>query len=338
MAKFLKNTDPRFHLIELRSKAFIVVVFLGFLSIAGFTVWKQEWFRKTKSYYLVANTSEGLQQGMSIRTSGFRIGKVDKIELEGPGKVRVGLSVYSEYAQYVRSKASAKVRGENLIGDRFIEIRLGDGAENSPELSEGSRIAFEKSKSIEDLVGELESKFTPIIDGLGSLSITLPKTAEKLDTAVEAATGLLTDLRSEEGDLMSGIASFNEAVGEIRELAITLRSDDGGLMAGLGSFKESTDTLNEKIGPLVDDLKLGAETLKEAAAKAEALFANANLVVDDLGDVIEESAPEVPGMVRDGADAVGKADDVIDSVRNMWPIRRGKKDKGEDLLRTGSDD
>ena len=187
MAKFLKNTDPRFHLIELRSKAFIVVVFLGFLSIAGFTIWKQEWFRKTKSYYLVANTSEGLNQGMSIRTSGFLIGQVDEIELEGPGKVRVELSVYDEYAKYVRSKATAKVRGENLIGDRFIEIRLEEGAETSPELSEGSRIAFEKSKTIEALVDELEAKLMPIIDGLGSLSATLPKTAEKLDGAVVQA-------------------------------------------------------------------------------------------------------------------------------------------------------
>ena len=88
----------------------------------------------------------------------------------------------------------------------------------------------------------------------------------------------------------------------------------------------------------MDDLKAGAETLKEAATEAKALFANANTVVSDLGDVVEESGPEVPGMVRDGADAVGKADDVIDSVRNMWPIRRGKKDQGEDVLRTGSDD
>ena len=71
MAQFLKNTDPRFHLIELRSKAFIALVFLAILSVAGFTIWKQEWFRNTKSYYIIANTSEGLQKHLDQGDQGY---------------------------------------------------------------------------------------------------------------------------------------------------------------------------------------------------------------------------------------------------------------------------
>lgn len=338
MPRFLKNTDPRFHLIELRSKAFIFVILLVILGIIGFTVWKQEWFRPVKKYYVIADTSEGLQKGMSVRLSGFRIGKAEKIVLEGPGKVRVDIRVFTEYAHYIRQEALTKVRGENLIGDRFIEVKLEDQAGISPELPEGSRIDFERSKSIEDVVAVLEAKFTPIVDGLGELAVTLPKTAKRLDETVEQATGLLTDLRSEEGDLMSGLATFSEAINEINELAVTLRSDDGGIMEGIASFNSAADTLNTKLGPLVDDLKAGAETLKGAAGEAEALFANTNAMIDDIDDAVDKSMPEVPGMVKKGSDAVEKADDVIDSVRNMWPIRRGKKDKGEDILRTGSDD
>lgn len=338
MAQFLKNTDPRFHLIELRSKAFVGLLLIGLLSIFCFAVWKQEWFRQKTSYYLIANTSEGLQKGMSVRNSGFRIGKVEKIELQGPGKVRVDLSVFSEYSKYVRELSKAKVRGENIIGDRFIEIQLSEDAENSRALAPGSRIAFERSKSIEKLVDELERKFMPIIDSLAKLAEALPETVKSLDKTINETTGLITDLRSEDGDLMSGLNNMNLAIDEIRKLTVTLRSDDGELMSGIANLNKTADTLNEKIGPLADEMTAGAEAFKLAAAETETLMASANSVVTDLGDVVEEASPEIPGMVRDGAQAAGKADDVIDSVRNMWPIRRGNEDLGEDVLRTGSDD
>lgn len=337
MAQFLKNTDPRFHLIELRSKAFVALLCVGVFSIIAFAIWKQEWLHKTKAYYVIANTSEGLQSGMSVRTSGFRIGKVRRIELEGPGRVRVDLSVFAEYAKYFRTKSSAKVRGENLIGDRFIEIRLVDDAETSPELPPGSRIAFEKSKTIEALVDELEAKFIPIINGLGSFSETLPKIAGKLDIALGEANGLITDLRSEKGALMSGLDNLNSTINGVKELVTTLRSNDGDLMSGIANLRKASDQLNEKIGPLADELQAGAEALKLTVGQAKELFANANSVVSQLGAVVKEAGPEVPAMVHDGATAVGKAGDVIESVRNMWPIRRGKKDQGDDLLKPSSD-
>ncbi|MEP2776876.1 MAG: MlaD family protein [Luteolibacter sp.] len=308
------------------------------LSLVGFVVWKQEWFRKKTSYYLLTNTSEGFNKGMSVRNSGFRIGTVDEIELLGSGKVRIDISVFTEYSKYLRELSKAKVRGENLIGDRFIDIQLPADAEISPQLSPGSRITFVRSKSIEAFVDELEAKFSPIINNLGALSESLPETAKKIDVTINEANGLITDLRSEEGDLMSGLSNFNLAIDEIRKLTITLRSDDGSLMSGIANLDDTANTLKEKIGPLTDEMTASAESIRLAAEEAKTLITNANSVVTELGDVVQESSPEIPGLVHDGAQAAGKADEVIDSVRNMWPIRRGKKDLGEDLLKTGSDD
>ena len=170
MTQFLKNTDPRFHLVELRSKTFAFLILAILLGIVGFAAFKQEWFRPVKHYWMVAETSEGLQQGMSVRLSGFRIGRVQKIELVANREVRVDFEIFEEYTGYIRQETRAKLRGENLIGDRFIELGIDSDKDDSALLPEGSEIAYQRGKTIDEMVESLENQFTPILTGLGSLS------------------------------------------------------------------------------------------------------------------------------------------------------------------------
>ncbi len=338
MTQFLKNTDPRFHLVELRSKTFTFLILAILLSIVGFAAFKQEWFRPVKHYWLIAETSEGLQQGMSVRLSGFRIGRVQKIELVANRQVRVDFEVFDEYTTYIRKETHAKLRGETLIGDRFIELDLDRENGGSSLLPEGSEIDYHRGKNIDEMVESLEKKFTPILDSLGSFTEALPKTVTKLDHTIDQANGLLTDLRSDEGYLVSGLQSLKQALNDFSELAATLQNEDSGLMVGVASFNETADTLNTKIGPLIDSLQSGSATLNETAIEARKLFVDADEMVKNLNQIVEKSSADVPIMIKKGAAAANKADDVIDSVRRMWPVRRGVADESDDLLRTGSDD
>lgn len=338
MTQFLKNSDPRFHLVELRSKTFILLLTALVLCIVGFAALKQEWFRQAKPYWMTAETSEGLQQGMAVRLSGFRIGRVNKITLEADRRVRVNFEIFDEYSGYIRRDTIAKLRGENLIGDHFLELSLPPQSNNSPPLPERSQITYERGKTIDELVESLELKFTPILTGLGSLAESMPNTARKLDSTLDEANGLVADLRRDDGHLVSSLKSLEQALHQLDELAAELRSDDTGVMVGIHHFNETASTLNERIGPLLESLQNGSSTLNETAEAAKELFVDANDMITNLNKIVEESAEDFPGMVHKGAAAADKADDVMDSVRRMWPIRRGVSDGSEDLLRTGSDD
>ena len=161
---------------------------------------------------------------------------------------------------------------------------------------------------------------------------------DKLDGTIDQANGLITDLRSEEGYLVTGLQSLKQALDQFAELANALQSEDSGLMVGVANFNKTATTLNTKIGPLIDSLQSGSATLNDTAVEARKLFVDANEMVKNINHIVEESSDDVPRMVKEGASAAGKADDVIDSVRRMWPVRRGVADESEDLLRTGSDD
>lgn len=336
MARFLKNTDPRFHLLELRSKAFLLVVFAMALAVVGFAVWKQEWFRPARSYRMTAETSEGLQQGMAVRLSGFRIGKVESIELVGPQEVGVKVNVFDEYAKYVKQDSRAKVRGENLIGDRFIELSAGSAG--SPEAPEGWKISIEAEPTIGAMVEELKKDFEPILAGLGTVADNLPKTVERIDLVIDETRALVAELRDEDGELMAGFANFNGAVSEIEQLAVDLRAPQNDLMQGLDQFEDATRVLSQNIEQIVTKLDTATASLGDAADKAGELFTNADGVVVRLGQTVDQTAPAVPGMVRKGSKAVDKADDVMTAVRNMWPIRKGVPADDQQVLRTSSDD
>ncbi len=338
MTQFLQNSDPRFHLVELRSKTFILLLVTVILGIATIAIYKQEWFRHSRSYWMIAETSEGLQKDMSVRLSGFRIGRVTGITLEADRRVRVDFGVFDEYADYVRTGTIAKLRGKNLIGDHFIELSSPPGSETLPPLPPKSRVTYDRGTSIDEFVESLELKIDPILTALAALAETLPDTAEKLDSTLEHANGLMEDLRHDDGQLVSSLNSLQEALDHINDLASELRSEDTGLMVGIREINATARTLNTKVGPLIESIQTGSSTLNETAEVAKELFVGANAMVDRLNRVVEESSEDLPDMVEKGAAAADKADDVMDSVRRMWPVRRGVPDGSEDLLRTGSDD
>ncbi|MBK1826491.1 MlaD family protein [Haloferula rosea] len=338
MTRFLKDSDPRFHLVELRSKTFVALLILVLAAITGFAAFKQEWFRSVKPYWMLAETSESLQPGMAVRLSGFRIGRVKSISLKANRQVKVDLEIFDEYTDYVRGETIAKLRGENLIGDHFIELWLPTEHSGAPPLAPDSRITFSRGKTIDEFVESLEKKFTPILTSLATLAESLPDTAGRLDSTLDQANGLITDLRSDEGHLVSSLKSLQHALSEIDQLASDLRSEDHGLMAGISQFNETAATVNRKVEPLIDSLQSGAVTLDETAGEARKLFVSANEMIENLNQVVKESSGDIPKMVHKGADAADKADDVMDSVRRMWPVRQGVSDGSDQVLQTGSDD
>lgn len=336
MARFLKNTDPRFHLVELRSGFFLGSILLILAGAVGFGIWKQEWFRGAKEYQMTAETSEGLQTGMAVRLSGFRIGKVDAIELVGPGEVAVKVKVFDEYVHYVKIDSRAEVRGENLIGDRFIEITAGSAG--APLAQEGAEIQIESEPTIGAMVEELKEEFQPILAGLGGVAEKLPRTVDRVDRVIDESHALIADLRREDGNLQQGFARFSEALAEVESLVAELREPDNDMMKGIDQFEDATRAMSEHLDSILTKLDSASGRLDETMAKAGGLIDEADAVVESLGDTVEETAPEVPEMVRKSARTVDKADDVMSAVRDMWPIRGGvSKDEGK-TLRTSSDD
>ncbi len=312
--KFLRNTDPRFHLVETRARFFIFGAVAGFIGLVAFVIWKQEVFRSSRVINLIAASSQGVQKGMAARLSGFRIGKVGNVELEGENRVRVTLEVFSEYAHFLRADSMASIASESLIGDRFIDITAGSaGAE---ELKEGVTLPLAPEKSISTLMESLKDEIRPAVidtreiisflnDPKGDFKVTLTNLRVTTDA-----------LKTEMPQIMK---DAQVAVQQGSNLFSQLNQRDAELWKSLAHFEQFSKNLSDDIAPVITKLTDAITTIQTAATKLDRTFT--------------EAGPEIPRLLRKGTDTLRSADEVLTSIKGLWPVSQGVPKKRENLLR-----
>src|SRR5437867_6016398 len=72
----------------------------------------------------------GLVEGATVRLAGVQIGRVTAVTLPGQpgGKVRVDLTIARRFSDRIRKNSVARIETQGLLGDRIVEITVGDAS------------------------------------------------------------------------------------------------------------------------------------------------------------------------------------------------------------------
>ena len=126
----------------------------------------------------------GLRSGAAVQVSGFRVGEVSSIELDGP---RVLITFEVDKSVHLGERTEAAIKTKSLLGAKILEITpRGDG-----QLSEA--IPLERTTppyQLPDALGDLSATVsglntTAVSDALATLSQTFQDTPPELKVAVE---------------------------------------------------------------------------------------------------------------------------------------------------------
>jgi phospholipid/cholesterol/gamma-HCH transport system substrate-binding protein len=195
----LRDSDPRFKRLERKVGIFVLVALIGVvLTFTGIGI-KQELFTPKTRLYLMSDTGQDLHEDMAIKLSGFVVGKVDKIELTEAAKVKVALSIKTDYMKWVKTDSKATLAKEGVIGASFIDISVGsDGAKM---LKEDVEITFERERGLGSVVDQISAQVQPLVDDIRRLLKSadvliagLPATQKKLDDVLASAAANLRNL------------------------------------------------------------------------------------------------------------------------------------------------
>lgn len=326
MARFLKNTDPRFHLVEVQARWTLRILIVLILAIAALTVWHQEWLRPSRDVAFTATSSEGLAPGITIRLSGFRIGKVNSVTLAGPGMVRIEGIVFEKYAGYLGADSTATLRSENLISDRFIELSPGTDPAALP-LTAAESIPLQTEPGLGAMVDAFREELRPVIDEIAGITRYLNDPAGDLRTSIANIRTLTDTLNEETGPVL---ISANTAVTRIEEMVAEFQNPEGPLHRSLTNIETLTTTLDNRLTPLIIEFQT-------AATSATGMLDHADALVGQIEDIVREAGPEVTPIVRQSRDTIDKADEVVGSVRSLWPLRNALPEDGEKTLRHAHD-
>lgn len=253
-------------LVKLGVVSLVLIFFTALITV----VFGQMRFDRTTSYTAEFNSVSGLRSGQFVRASGVEIGKVKDIELiDGGHRVRVEFNVDRNIPLY--QSTTAQVRYLNLIGDRYLELKRGDGEGGDRVLPENGFIPLSHTQPALDL-DALIGGFKPLFQALDPEKVN--NIATSIITVFQGQGGTINDILDQTAQLTSRIAERDEAIGEVvKNLNIVLDTT----VKHRKDFDETVDNFEKLITGLnnhADGFAAGIANLSNGAGTVGDLLAD----------------------------------------------------------------
>jgi phospholipid/cholesterol/gamma-HCH transport system substrate-binding protein len=276
----------------------IVSAVLLLLTVMIFVVFGQIRFDRTNGYSAEFSNISGLRQGQFVRASGVEIGKVSSVHLiDGGTRVRVDFNVDRSVPLY--QSTSAQIRYLDLIGNRYLELKRGEGEGADKILPPGGFIPLARTSPALDL-DALIGGFKPLFRALDPQKINAIATT--LITVFQGQGGTINDILDNTAQLTAQIGERGQAIGEVvKNLNIVLDT----AVRHRQAFDQTVNNLEVLITGLTDHadpLAAGTAHISNAAGTVADLLAEDSALLHksiNYLDVIEQPLGEQHVQLND---------------------------------------
>ncbi|OCB23968.1 mammalian cell entry protein [Mycobacterium malmoense] len=182
-------------------------------------VFGQMRFDRTNGYSAEFTNVSGLRAGQFVRASGVEIGKVSAVKLVDGGKrARVDFNIDRSVPLY--QSTTAQIRYLDLIGNRYLELKRGEGEGAERVLPPGGFIPASRTSPALDL-DALIGGFKPLFRALDPQKVNTIATS--LITVFQGQGGTINDILDQTAQLTTQLGERDQAIGEvIKNLNIVL--------------------------------------------------------------------------------------------------------------------
>jgi phospholipid/cholesterol/gamma-HCH transport system substrate-binding protein len=218
---------------------------------------------RTVTLYAFCQESGGLESSAPVTLNGVKIGYVDQVSLVGDGTPRVQLILKIEQAYQLGQGSVAELYSADLLGTKAISIVSTSSGET---LNDQDTIPLRVAP---DLVSRLQAGIFPLLNQVGSLSISLDSLVRGMDSLfVNGSLGqILENLAAVSGSLKSSLEPGGSLYGSLNNLdsltgmlsdrrdemaslishlsAVSRQLDSAGLGQLAGNLRETSVQLND---------------------------------------------------------------------------------------------
>jgi phospholipid/cholesterol/gamma-HCH transport system substrate-binding protein len=215
----------------------------------------------------------GLIVNGAVQVSGFKVGQVRSIELDGP-QVLVKFTVDKSIRLGERTEAAIKTKG--LLGTKVLEVTTrGDGQQDGTIPIDRTQSPYQLPDALGDLATTISGLNTDqLSDSLRVLSATFAETPPQLKIAIEGVARFSDTLNKRDSELRDLLGNADKATTVLAERSgqvVSLVSDTTALLAELQNQSAALDQISGNISALSQQLNgfIGEnrETMKPALEK-----------------------------------------------------------------------
>lgn len=299
---------PKIHGQRRKIAALLVLALVLAAVMVALIATQQRLFGATARLYFLADDVTGLAPGTTVRTSGVRIGKVEDIELQGDQKVRVTLAIGDEHFARLRADAHATMVREQL---RPASIELRMGKSDKPFAREDPRVGFTRRGSLNEVAEDLRNRLAPILDDVRQLTGVARDRKGEIDGIVKNA--------HEISAAMAGTAV--ELQGLSRELRQRAHAVAGRTETALAEGNRTIVRLGGLVGQAEKGLETVTSRLPGMLDKTDQMLLQFDGILRDGRTISSSVAAQVPTLMRQAPPLVDESREMLQGLRQSWPVR-----------------
>jgi phospholipid/cholesterol/gamma-HCH transport system substrate-binding protein len=240
----------------------------------------------------------GLLASDDVRIAGVVVGAVERVRIVDRRVAEVEFTV--DRAQRLPASVTAAINYENLIGQRYLELEQGGGAEGS--LEPGATIPEDRTRGPLNLT-TLFNGFQPLFTALDAEQVN--QLSFEIIEVLQGQGGTIESLLASTASLTSTIADRDEVIGQVidnlNSVLDTVNARDEQLSALIVSLQELVSGLAEDREPIGEALaSIGELTEVTAGFVSDARPALADDVValGDLSDNLVASGGTIESFLQ----------------------------------------
>jgi phospholipid/cholesterol/gamma-HCH transport system substrate-binding protein len=278
-------------------------------------------FNQSKDYSANFSEAGGLIPGAAVQVSGFKVGKVDSVALDGP-RVLVKFNIDKHIRLGDRTEAAIKTK--SLLGSKIMEVTpRGEGQQSGTIPVDRTRPAYQLPDALGDLTATISGlKTDQLSQSLAVLSHTFSETPPELRVAVQGVARFSDTLDKRDAQLRNLLASANKATAVLAQRSdqvVSLIANTNALLIQLQSQSSALDQISNNISAVSQQIKgfiaENRETFKPALDKLNGVLT----IVENRKEKVQESIKKLNAYSMSLGESVGSGPFFKAYVVNLLP-------------------
>lgn len=270
-------------------------------TFALFLVFAQLRFQQESTYNAEFSNISGLKVGDFVRIAGVEVGKVKHVSIRPDTVVVVAFS--AEDSVVLTEGSKAMIRYDNVIGDRFLQLR--EGAGGIKKLNPGATIPLDRTEPALDL-DALIGGFRPLFRALDPVQVNA--LSAQLIQAFQGQGSAINSFLAQTASLTATLADRDALIGQV--------------IANLNTVLGTVADQDEQFDKAITSLASLMQRMSASKGDISLALGYTNAGAASLADLLEHARPPFKNTVAqsDRADSLVLADhDYFDDLLKTLP-------------------
>ena len=274
---------------EFKVGLFIVITSVLIIAAVGYLAYSKGFFTREYIFTLSSKTGEDISEGMPVLFSGYKIGRVETVELDDQGILLIRIRVPEQHTKWIRSNSTFSLY-KPLIGSSRLIVTTENL--NSPALSPKTIPEITIINDINETIKKVQPTLVKLDKIVTNIEVITAKLAKK-DTLIEMAVGTPESAKS-----------VDESLKKVKDILVKTDEQLYGVEGTLPLIRKILKDIIvklEKLNTAVDNIiKISADAsdstkdLKLLRAEIDSTVTSISTLVNSLDKILpSKKEPEI---------------------------------------------